>query len=227
MTNTNTRETNKVRVSGILTEEFRYSHTVLSEDFYETILKVKRLSGNEDLIPIVISEILLEYLLEESVKGKYVEITGQYRTYNVWVEGGKSHLKQNLFVSSIEICDKDELETVGDADINSVYLKGFICKEPVFRVTPAGIKITDLIVAVNRGYGKSDYIPCIAWNKMALFTSKLNVGDKIALKGRAQSREYLKTNYDTGIKETKIAYEISIISVEKCDETEETEESEE
>jgi len=209
-------EFNKVWVSGIIEDDFEYSHEYLWEKFYKTRVKVKRLSGNEDFIPIIVPDIYLGNMLESSQKGKYVEVGGQLRSSKKW-EDGKSHLDMFLFARSINICEsEDELEDVANA--NLIYLDGFICKSPLYRETPLGKEITDLLVAVNRKYNKSDYIHCIAWGRTAQFTGEMEVGDRIQLYGRVQSREYFKS-FSPGSKEGewKTAYEISIMRLLKVE----------
>ena len=153
-------EFNKVFVSGRIEAEFDFSHEVLWEKFYRTRVRVERLSGTEDLVPIVVSDLLIgRERMKTSLEGKWVEVAGQFRSYNKLGEDGRKHLDLFLFVTAINIYDdEDELEEVTNA--NLIYLDGYLCKPPVFRKTPLGRQITDLFIAVNRPYGKSDYIPC-------------------------------------------------------------------
>lgn len=195
-------KTNQLLLTGKLINGFTYSHEICGEGFYRTTLKVKRLSGNVDLLPVMISERLID------IRGTYdetVQITGQLRSYNRDTEE-KHHLELFVFVQDI-------IEIAGDPEeINDVFLDGFLCKPPVYRETPLGREITDLLIAVNRGYGKSDYIPSIAWGRNARYLSGWKVGDRIQVQGRFQSREYIKCTED-GRKETRTAYELSIRSI--------------
>lgn len=191
---------NVVMISGIITAEPVYSHSVFGEGFYETSICIERLSGQKDVIPVTVSERLLAD--GDFMPGKRVAIEGQFRSYNKLVDG-RSKLMLTVFVRSMFDGDSEA------QNVNSIELTGYICKPPVFRTTPFKREIADILVAVNRAYNKSDYIPCIAWGRNARFSSKLEVGDKITLSGRIQSREYQKT-LDDGSIETRVAYEISI-----------------
>ena len=209
---------NKVFVSGRIEAEFEYDHEVLWEKFYQTRVRVERLSGTEDLVPIVISDLLIgKERIKTSLKGKWVEVAGQFRSYNRTGEDGRRHLDLYLFVTAINIYDdEDELEEVTNA--NLIYLEGYLCKPPVFRKTPLGRQITDLLIAVNRPYGKSDYIPCIAWGRVAQWASEFEVGNKVKLYGRVQSREYFKKfSKDKEAGEYREAYEISIMRMQKME----------
>lgn len=211
-------EFNKVFVSGRIEAEFDFSHEVLWEKFYRTRVRVKRLSGTEDLVPIVVSDLLIgRERMKASLEGKWVEVTGQFRSHNKKGDDGRSHLELFLFVTAINIYDdEDELEEITNA--NLIYLDGYLCKPPVFRKTPLGRQITDLFIAVNRPYGKSDYIPCIAWGRVAQWTSEFEVGNRVKLYGRVQSREYFKRfSKDTEAGEYRDAYEISIMRMQKVE----------
>ena len=190
---------NKVFVKGEIASEARYSHEVYGEGFYETEIIVKRLSGKADVLPITISERLIE--THNIAVGSKICAIGQFRSYNK-LENGKSKLMLTVFVR--EIIDGKEVQNP-----NNVVLSGYICKPPVYRTTPFNREIADVLVAVNRAYNKSDYIPCIAWGRNARFVKNLAVGEKIALSGRIQSREYTKKLSET---ESKVmtAYEVSI-----------------
>lgn len=209
-------EFNKVFVSGILDAEFEYSHEVLRKKFYRTRVRVTRFSGTEDLVPIIVSEGLIEQEIESSHEGQWVEIAGQFRSYNKKGEDGRSHLTLFVFVTEINIYkNKEELEEPTNA--NLIYLDGYICKPPVYRKTPFGRTITDLLIAINRPYGKSDYIPCIAWGRMAQWTSGLEVGTRVQLYGRVQSRKYFKRLQDSAGGEYREAYEISVIRMHQVE----------
>ena len=211
-------EFNKVFVSGRIEAEFDFSHEVLWEKFYRTRVRVERLSGTEDLVPIVVSDLLIgRERMKTSLEGKWVEVAGQFRSYNKLGEDGRKHLDLFLFVTAINVYDdKNELEEVTNA--NLIYLDGYLCKPPVFRKTPLGRQITDLLIAVNRPYGKSDYIPCIAWGRVAQWASEFEVGNRVKLYGRVQSREYFKRfSKDTEAGEYRDAYEISVMRMQKVE----------
>lgn len=193
------KQNNKVYLKGEIVTEAKYSHEVYGEGFYEMEVMVKRLSGQSDVLPVTISERLIE---SRQLKiGSSISALGQFRSYNKQVDG-KSKLMLTVFVR--ELLDDDYAKNP-----NNVVLLGYICKEPVYRTTPFSREIADILIAVNRAYNKSDYIPCIAWGRNARFVKNLQVGDKIAISGRIQSREYQKKLSDS---ETKIltAYEVSV-----------------
>ncbi len=190
---------NRVLVKGEIVSEARYSHEVYGEGFYETDLLVKRLSGQADILPITVSERLIEN--NHLTLNSEICAIGQFRSYNKLVDG-KSKLMLTVFVR--EIIDGKNIENP-----NNIVLSGYICKPPIYRTTPFSREIADVLVAVNRAYNKSDYIPCIAWGRNARFVRNLGVGEKIALSGRIQSREYTKKISETESK-TMTAYEVSI-----------------
>jgi len=204
----NGNSTNKVKLTGIISTQPQFSHELYGEKFYEFSLSVKRLSDAEDLLPITVSERLLyQYSV---ITGKCVTVTGQFRSYNKLTEG-KSKLILTVFARDIDINPED-------ADFknpNYIFLNGFLCKKPVYRTTPFGREITDILVAVNRAYNKSDYIPCIAWGRNARFAGNLEVGENIKIWGRIQSREYQKRISETETI-TKTAYEISVSKMESA-----------
>lgn len=202
--NTNYENNNLAHVSGTITEEPRFSHNILGEGFYDLKLSVPRLSSEYDTIPVTISERLIDNLKS----GDNLSIDGQFRSYNK-LEDGRSKLILTLFAK--ELVD-DEART----STNTINLVGYLCKPPVYRTTPFGREICDCLVAVNRAYNKSDYIPCIAWGRNARFVKNLAVGEKIALTGRIQSRDYQKKLED-GSEEVRTAYEISISSISILD----------
>jgi len=190
---------NKVFIGGEIVTEAEFSHEVYGEGFYEMNVLVKRLSGQGDILPVTISERLIS---DRDLKiGSEINALGQFRSYNKLVDG-KSKLMLTVFVR--EVLDKQPLKNP-----NSIVLSGFICKPPVYRTTPFNREIADILIAVNRSYNKSDYIPCIAWGRNARFAKNLAVGEKIAVSGRIQSREYQKKYTDDNIK-TLTAYEVSI-----------------
>lgn len=193
------KQNNRVFLKGTVASEARFSHEVYGEGFYEMDVVVKRLSGQEDILPITISERLIES--NGITKGAELCAVGQFRSYNKLIDG-KSKLMLTVFVREI-------VKDSGARNPNNIVLSGYICKPPVYRTTPFAREISDVLIAVNRAYNKSDYIPCIAWGRNAKFVKNLAVGERIALAGRIQSREYTKKISET---ETKImtAYEVSI-----------------
>lgn len=192
-------QNNEVQLWGKIASSPVYSHTVIDEKFYEFNLDVPRLSDSSDIIPITISEKLL--LNKDFSLNSVVALTGQFRSYNKVVDG-KSKLMLTVFVR--EVCDIDT-----NKNPNLITLKGFLCKEPIFRTTPFKREITDILLAVNRAYNKSDYIPAIAWGRNARFVKDLPVGTKLEIEGRIQSRIYQKKLSETQT-EQRTAYEISI-----------------
>lgn len=200
---------NNVYLCGKIVEEPRYTHNVYGEGFYETALSVERLSDQCDVIPLTVSDRLLQDSTFEV--GNIVCVTGQFRSYNKMTEG-KSKLMLTVFV-------RDILEYDPEKNPNQIELTGYICKEPIYRVTPFRREIADVLVAVNRAYNKSDYIPCISWGRNARFASGLSVGTKISLTGRIQSREYQKV-LSSGEAETRVAYEISVNRISLAEEDE-------
>lgn len=205
-------ENNKAEIIGTVASVPVFSHEVYDETFYLFSLEVPRLSEVNDNIQITISEKLLAAV--PVAPGMTVSIKGQFRSYNNFSNVGNK-LVLTVFVKDIEIIDSID-ETVNP---NSIYLKGYICKPPIYRTTPFGREITDILLAVNRSYNKSDYIPCIAWGRNAKYASTLCVGDSISIKGRIQSRNYQKKISEEEI-EDKTAYEISVskITVNKAKE---------
>ena len=211
-------EFNKVFISGKIEAEFEYSHEVMWEKFYRTRVRVERLSGTEDLVPIVVSDLLIgRERMKKSLEGKWVEVAGQFRSHNKEGSDGRKHLELFLFVTAINIYEnEDELEEITNA--NLIFLDGYLCKAPVFRKTPLGRQITDLLIAVNRPYGKSDYIPCIAWGRVAQWVSEFEVGNRVQLYGRVQSREYFKRySKDSEAGEFREAYEISVMRMQRLE----------
>lgn len=191
---------NNVIIKGKIVKLPVYSHTVMGEGFFEMFVEVKRLSDEVDLLPVTISE----RLIEGFKLGDEVAISGQFRSYNK-LEGDKSKLMLTIFVK--ELLNPNEIQTV-----NQICMVGYLCKEPIYRKTPFGREICDCLLAVNRAYNKSDYLPCIAWGRNARFVKDLGVGEKLEVQGRIQSRKYQKKISDTEV-ETRVAYEISLSSV--------------
>ena len=197
-------ENNKVRIVGEIVGQFEYSHEVFGENFYIGQLKIERTSGILDFIPIMVSDRMVD--VSADWNGIFVEIEGSFRSYNK-----KDEEKRKLLLS-VFVRDFNQLENASYND-NDVELDGYICKEVIYRKTPLGREVADLLIAVNRPYGKSDYIPCIAWGRNAVYSAELEVGTRIKLYGRIQSREYAKRISDTETK-TKTAYEVSVSKLE-------------
>ena len=204
---------------GKVTSDKRFSHEIYGEKFYIFDLSVPRLSGNSDIIPITISERLM--VNGELPIGTKITVEGQFRSYNSYGEG-KNKLVLTVFAKNVTLLEDQESEVEARKDFisNEVTLIGYICKKPVYRQTPFGREIADILLAVNRAYSKSDYIPCIAWGRNARFSQNLEVGTKVKVVGRVQSREYEK-KYEDGTSEVKVAYEVSIGSLEIVEENEE------
>ena len=199
-------ENNKVFLKGEIVSKPEFSHEVFGEGFYELNLKVKRLSDNYDIIPITVSERLLTG--DAFNIGKIISIKGQFRSYNK-VQENKSKLLLTVFVREL-------IELDDDINPNIIELTGFICKEPIYRTTPFKREICDVLLAVNRAYNKSDYLPCIAWGRNARFVKNIKVGQKVLVIGRIQSREYQKKlNENESL--IKTAYEISISKIRLSD----------
>lgn len=218
--NTNYSENNQLLLVGKVTSDKRLSHEIYGEKFYIFDLNVPRLSGNADNIPITISERLL---LEEDLSiGKNVIIEGQFRSYNSY-EKERNRLVLTVFAKEIKFAEnqEEEFKPSKENTSNEVILNGFICKKPIYRKTPFGREIADILLAVNRAYNKSDYIPCIAWGRNARFCENIPVGTEVRIIGRVQSRQYEK-KYEDGTSEIKIAYEVSVASLEVIDQAEKT-----
>lgn len=198
MNNYSNEKNNRVYVCGTIVSDAVFSHEVFGEGFYEMQIEVDRLSGQADILPVTISERLMGAGLK---KGDELCALGQFRSYNK-LEGGKSRLMLTVFVREV-------LDFHPGKNPNSIVLSGYICKPPVYRTTPFNREIADLLIAVNRSYNKSDYIPAIAWGRNARFVKGLSVGDKVALSGRIQSREYQKKQPDESFV-TMTAYEVSV-----------------
>jgi primosomal replication protein N len=194
----NTVINNDVRIDGVVHTIPEFSHKILGEKFYMFQLEVKRNSGTADYIPVTISD--RAFYVEDIAEGTYLTVIGSFRSYNKHLEN-RSKLVLSVFASELEIPEKV-------TDTNVITLEGTICKETKLRVTPLGSKITDILIAVNRAYGKSDYIPCIAWGRNAIYANRLPVGTKITCKGRIQSREYQKEG------QGHMAYEVSLNSIQ-------------
>ena len=200
-------ENNQVIIMGEIISDFQFSHEIFGEGFYMVEVEVKRLSNSEDRIPLMISERLID--VTQDYTGEYIMVHGQFRSYNRHEEQ-KNRLVLSVFVREISFMEEEPDGT----KTNSIWLDGYICKEPIYRKTPLGREIADLLLAVNRPYGKSDYIPCICWGRNARYASGFEVGEHVQLLGRIQSREYVKRISDTET-EKRVAYEVSVSKLEK------------
>ena len=208
-------ENNQVSVMGRIATGFTFSHQVFGEGFYMMDILVKRLSDSEDRIPVMVSERLID--ITQDYVGEYIEIHGQFRSYNRHEEK-RNRLVLSVFAREVKFVEEGE-ESI---PVNQIFLDGYICKPPVYRKTPLGREIADILIAVNRPYGKSDYIPCIAWGRNARYAAGFKIGEHIRIWGRVQSREYTKKlDEDTQIKRT--AYEVSVSKIECVDEDNEQE----
>lgn len=202
-------ETNIVKVIGKVKTEMKFSHEMYGEGFYSFELEVPRLSDFADVLPITISERL--FVNMDFSVGTYVVIDGQLRSYNRYINNSNK-LMLTIFARDIYIPQEDEMEELMKKP-NEIFIDGYICKQPVYRTTPFGREISDLLIAVNRPYNKSDYIPCISWGRNARFCEKLLIGDHIKVWGRIQSRNYQK-KLSNGETEVKVAYEVSVSKLE-------------
>jgi len=191
---------NQVNLVGSIESDFIYSHSLYGETYYTLTLSVKRNSGKADLIPLLVSDRLID--VNKSMIGQNVHVRGEFRSYNQH-DADKNRVKLYVFVNRLE-----RLDTTNN--VNDVFLEGYICKQPTYRRTPLGREISDVTLAVNRGYNKSDYIPCILWGRNAYYVSTLSAGDRIRVAGRIQSREYTKDD------QVKTAYELSVNLLEVC-----------
>ena len=217
---TNYLENNYLTLVGKVTGEKKFSHEIYGERFYIFNLEIPRLSGVADIIPITISERLIN---EETLsEGQKLLVKGQFRSYNSY-ESEKNRLILTVFAKDVKVITEEEQReeenemTKKDVITNEVVLVGYICKKPIYRQTPFGREIADILLAVNRAYNKSDYIPCIAWGRNARFCQNLEVGAQIKIVGRVQSRTYEKKHEDGSV-ETRVAYEVSVGSLEVIEE---------
>ena len=201
----NYSENNVITLVGKIVSERRFSHEVYGEGFYIFDLEVPRLSDNSDIIPVTVSE---RILTDEYQIGTKIKVDGQFRSYNNY-ENEKNKLVLTVFVKDLKIAAPEDDES----NPNEIILNGFICKKPIYRTTPFGREISDILLAVNRAYNKSDYIPCIAWGRNARYCQNLEVGENIKLWGRIQSRQYEK-KFEDGTSEIRRAYEVSVCKME-------------
>lgn len=211
----NYSENNVITLIGTIVSEKTFSHEVYGEGFYSFNIEVPRLSENSDIIPVTVSE---RILTDDFKIGQKVVIDGQFRSYNNY-ENEKNKLVLTVFVKDIKL----QTEETDTTNPNEICLTGFICKKPIYRTTPFGREIADILLAVNRAYNKSDYIPCIAWGRNARFCQNIEVGEKVKLWGRIQSRQYEK-KFEDGTSEIRRAYEVSVSKMEiKRDDAEDEE----
>ena len=199
-------ENNIITLTGTVETEAVYSHSVIDEDFYTFMLRVPRLSQNDDILPVTISGQQLDAILIR--EGNKIKVKGQLRSYNKYT-ALKTRLILTVFAKGIAPACEDDADNP-----NEIFINGFICKAPIYRRTPFGREITDLIIAVNRAFNRSDYIPAIAWGRNAVYSENLEVGSNVMLWGRLQSRNYNKRISDDET-EQRTAYELSITKIEK------------
>ena len=210
-------ENNQVIIMGEIISDFQFSHEIFGEGFYMVDVNVPRLSDSCDVIPLMVSERLID--VNEDYRGQGIMVQGQFRSYNRHenVSGQGLMMRKNKLVLSVFARELEFVDEMPESSkTNQIYLDGYICKAPIYRKTPLGREIADLLLAVNRPYGKSDYIPCISWGRNARFASGFEVGTRVRIWGRVQSREYTKKITETEC-EKRIAYEVSISKLE-CDE---------
>lgn len=198
---------NLIDIGGRINSEFTFSHEIYGEGFWRFDVEVGRLSGQSDILPVTVSERIVER--EKMTPGRAVRISGQIRSYNNYVEADR----KNKLVLTVFARDVELLADLPHTHPNEVFLDGYLCKPAIYRTTPFGREISDMLIAVNRSYNKSDYIPCIAWGRNARFAGKLQVGDNVRLWGRMQSRIYQKKLSEDNVVE-KTAYEVSVAKVE-------------
>ena len=207
-------ENNQVSIVGEIVSDFSYSHEVYGEGFFVVEVAVNRLSNYADYIPLMISERLID--TTQSYIGEKIHVTGQFRSYNRHEET-RNRLILSVFVRELEFVDEFWENDEEEKKSNSIILDGYVCKAPVYRKTPLGREIADLLVAVNRSYGKSDYITCICWGRNARFASGFEVGGHVQVWGRIQSREYVKKISELET-EKRVAYEVSVSKVDFLEE---------
>ena len=203
-------ENNQVTIMGQVASTFSFSHEVFGEGFYMVEVLVRRLSNSDDRIPLMVSERLID--VTQDYTGEFIVVQGQFRSYNRHEEQ-KNRLVLSVFVRELSFVEEEP----DGSRTNSILLDGYICKEPIYRKTPLGREIADLLLAVNRPYGKSDYIPCICWGRNARFASGFEVGEHVEVLGRIQSREYVKKLSETE-SEKRTAYEVSVSKLECIEE---------
>ena len=205
-------ENNQVSIVGEVVSDFTFSHEVFGEGFYMLNVSVKRLSDSCDIIPVMVSDRLMD--VKGDYKGCILQASGQFRSYNRHEET-KNRLVLSVFAREVSFVEIPE----GEQNPNHIFLDGYVCKPPIYRKTPLGREIADILVAVNRPYGKSDYIPCIAWGRNARYAASIEVGGHLQIWGRVQSREYTKKLSDEEV-EKRVAYEVSVSKIDVVDDEE-------
>lgn len=208
-------ENNKIELCGVIASTPELNHKTYGENFYGFRLSCSRKSTEKDMLPIIVSDRLVE--IKDLQVDKRISVKGQARTFNKHISDDKRKLLIMVFARDVREVE-EESESAPEFN-NNVKLSGYICKPPVYRVTPKGREIADVLIAVNRTYGKSDYIPCITWGRNARYTGNLDVGTRVDVEGRLQSREYTK-KLDDGTEEIRTAYEISVSRIEESEEDE-------
>ena len=198
---------NFIEIGGRIVSNFVFSHEIYGEGFYRFDVEISRLSGAGDVLPVTVSERIVDK--DTMTVGQLVRVNGQIRSYNNYVEADR----RNKLVLTVFARDIELVTELPEQNPNEVYLDGFLCKPAVYRTTPFGREISDLLLAINRSYNKSDYIPCITWGRNARYASKLTVGDQVRLWGRMQSRQYQK-RLDNGDVLEKVAFEVSVSKIE-------------
>lgn len=206
-------ENNKIELCGVIASTPELNHKNYGENFYGFRLSCSRKSTEKDMLPIIVSDRLVE--IKNLQVGKKISVKGQVRTFNKHISDDKRKLLIMVFARDVREVE-EESESAPEFN-NNVKLSGYICKPPVYRVTPKGREIADVLIAVNRMYGKADYIPCITWGRNARYTGNIDVGTRIDVEGRLQSREYTK-KLDDGTEEIRTAYEISVSRIEESEE---------
>jgi single-stranded DNA-binding protein len=209
----NTTGNNNLKLTGRLVNDPVFYHEAYDEKFYTFDIEVSRLSENYDTIPVLISERILDNLKA----GDCVTINGQLRTYNKY-DAERRKLLMFAFVREITVISEEDM--LADKNPNELSIVGYLCKSPIYRTTPLGREISDLLVAVNRAYKKSDYIPAITWGRNARFCEKLTVGTCVEIMGRVQSRTYTKKTDENSEGETRVAYEVSVSRVKIAEDAE-------
>ena len=207
---------NFIDIGGRIVSDFTFSHEIYGEGFYRFDVEISRLSGAGDVLPITVSERIVDK--DTMLVGQLVRINGQIRSYNNYVEAEK----RNKLVLTVFARDIELIAELPEQNPNDTYLDGYLCKPAIYRTTPFGREISDLLLAINRSYNKSDYIPCITWGRNARYASKLTVGDRVRLWGRMQSRQYQK-KFENGEILEKTAYEVSVSKIEIVSENDENE----
>ena len=206
---------NQVTIAGEVVSDFTFSHEIYGENFFLVNIAVSRLSDSCDIIPVMVSDRLMD--VKGDYKGCILQASGQFRSYNRH-EGVKNKLVLSIFVRELRFIEDDEVPEE-QSKSNQIFLDGYVCKPPIYRKTPLGREIADILVAVNRPYGKSDYIPCIAWGRNARFAGGLEVGSHLQICGRVQSREYTKKIGEEEV-EKRVAYEVSVSKIDLVEDEE-------